>query len=119
MVREKGVTGVSLPANHFAQSNVVTVMEKVQPNVAILLCTMQGQHYLREQLDSILRQTHASWSVWASDDGSSDGTRAILDEYQSRLGKSRLSIGHGPAQGYVANFLSQTCNTNINADYYA
>lgn len=119
MVREEGVTCVCLPANDFAQSNIATTMEKVQPNVAILLCTMQGRHYLREQLESILIQTHASWSIWASDDGSSDGTHAILDEYQSRLGKSRLSIGLGPAQGYVANFLSQTCNTKINADYYA
>lgn len=119
MGREKGVTSVCLPTDHFAQSNAATGIDGLHPHVAILLCTMQGQHYLREQLDSILSQAHASWSIWASDDGSSDGTHAILDEYQAKLGKSRLSISYGPARGYVANFLSQTCNTHIKADYYA
>src|SRR5665647_790661 len=100
MVREEGLASVRLPVNHFAQSTAVTNVEVMHPNVAILLCTMQGQHYLREQLDSILWQSHVSWSIWASDDGSDDGTHAILDKYQSKLGKSRLSIGLGPAKGY-------------------
>jgi cellulose synthase/poly-beta-1,6-N-acetylglucosamine synthase-like glycosyltransferase len=51
------------------------------PNVAILLCTMQGQPHLREQLDSILGQTRPNWSLWVSDDGSTDGTHDILAEY--------------------------------------
>ena len=80
---------------------------------------MQGRNYLREQLDSILNQTHTSWTIWASDDGSNDGTDTILEEYQARLGKSRLTTLSGPAAGFVANFLSLTCNANITADYYA
>lgn len=108
-----------MPVSHFAESNVASNLDGIHTNVAILLCTMQGQHYLCEQLDSILSQSHASWSIWASDDGSDDGTHAILDKYQSKLGKSRLSIGLGPAKGYATNFLSLTCNANITADYYA
>jgi len=87
--------------------------------IAILLCTMQGQRYLREQLDSIINQTHATWSIWVSDDGSDDDTHTILAEYQARLGESRLSIHSGPAEGFVANFLSLTCKAGITADYYA
>ena len=108
-----------MPVSHFAQPNAASNLEGIHPNVAILLCTMQGQHCLCEQLDSILSQSHASWAIWASDDGSDDDTPAILDNYQSRLGKSRLSICPGPAKGYVTNFLSLTCNANITADYYA
>jgi glycosyltransferase involved in cell wall biosynthesis len=108
-----------MPVSHFAQSNAASNLEGTHPDIAILLCTMQGQHYLREQLDSILWQSHVLWSIWASDDGSDDGTHAILGQYQSRLGKSRLSICPGPAKGYVKNFLSLTCNANITADYYA
>ena len=89
------------------------------PSVAILLCTLRGRDYLREQLDSIVNQTHASWSVWVSDDGSDHSTHTILDEYQTKLGKARFTVLRGPAQGFAANFLSLACNTSIGADYYA
>jgi len=89
------------------------------PTIAILLCTMQGQSYLPEQLESILWQTYKFWTIWASDDGSSDGTHSILADYQRRLGEGRLSIHSGPAEGFVANFLSLTCNAKISANYYA
>ena len=47
----------------------------------ILLATYNGEKYLRQQLDSILHQDDDRWHLTASDDGSSDGTCAILDEY--------------------------------------
>ncbi len=89
------------------------------PKVAILLCTMQGQPHLREQLDSIVGQTHPNWSIWASDDGSTDGTHDILAEYTQSLGANKLVVKSGPAQGYVKNFLSLVCNPQITADHYA
>ncbi len=89
------------------------------PSVAILLCTLRGHDYLRAQLDSIVGQTHPSWVVWVSDDGSDHSTHAILAEYHNRLGGSRFTILRGPAQGFAANFLSLACNASIRADYYA
>ena len=88
-------------------------------NVAILLCTMQGRKYLPDQLDSIRGQTHALWSIWASDVGSTVGTRDILGEYQAKLGATRLCFRDGPAKGYAANFLSLVCDARVTADYYA
>jgi glycosyltransferase involved in cell wall biosynthesis len=87
--------------------------------VAILLCTYRGQHYLAEQLDSFAAQSHDNWEVWASDDGSEDGTHSILKAYKNRWDAGRLSIHLGPAEGFAANFLSLTCNASIDADYYA
>ena len=80
---------------------------------------MQGQRYLREQLDSIVCQTHQNWTIWISDDGSSDDTHAILNEYRAKLGESQLYIYEGPADGFAANFLSLACKASITADYYA
>jgi glycosyltransferase involved in cell wall biosynthesis len=88
-------------------------------SVAILLGTKQGQPFLREQLDSILSQTHPHWSIWASDDGSTDGTLTTLAEYQHRLGTDKLSVATGPDQGFVKNFLTLVCNPKIAAKYYA
>ena len=89
------------------------------PKVAVLMCTMQGQHFLAQQLNSIATQTHPRWEIWASDDGSDDHTHAILEYYQSHWGESRISIHAGPAVGSTANFLSLTCRADIEADYFA
>ena len=87
--------------------------------VAILLCTYQGQDFLTEQLQSFEVQSHSSWEVWASDDGSHDGTLAILELYKNNWPEGSLNILAGPARGYVANFLSLTSNEKIQADYFA
>lgn len=89
------------------------------PKVAVLMCTMQGQHFLAQQLNSIATQTHPRWAIWASDDGSDDHTHAILEYYQSHWGEDRISIHDGPAEGSTANFLSLTCRADIAADYFA
>lgn len=89
------------------------------PSVAILLCTKQGAPYLSEQLDSVIQQTFASWSVFASDDHSDDETPAILGDYRDRVGESRFTVLAGPQRGYVTNFLSLVCTPTIQADYYA
>lgn len=55
-------------------------MEKVD----ILLATYNGEKYIREQIDSILNQTHKEFRLLISDDGSTDGTRDILNEYKAK-----------------------------------
>lgn len=119
MLREEWMAENAKPDPEYLGAIVAPRQPAMTPSVAILLCTMQGQHYLHEQLDSILQQTHSAWSIWASDDGSDDGTHAILEDYRARLGDSRFSIHAGPAEGFVANFLSLVCNASITADYYA
>ena len=89
------------------------------PKVAILLCTYQGQRYLQAQLDSFVAQTHTNWELWVSDDGSKDGTHAILDQTLKAWGKDKVSIHNGPKEGFCANFLSLTCKADIKANYYA
>jgi len=87
--------------------------------VAILLCTRNGERFLAEQLDSIARQTHGAWTLWASDDGSTDRTRAILAAYRTQWGADKLRILDGPGAGAAANFLSLACNPAVAADYFA
>ena len=90
-----------------------------QVSVAILLCTFRGEHFLARQLNSFAAQTHDNWKVWASDDGSDDKTLALLAAYKEKWGDSRINISQGPRRGFVANFLSLTCNPTIQADHYA
>lgn len=90
-----------------------------QSNVAILLCTHNGQEFLGQQLESIAHQSHRDWRLWVSDDASTDGTRAILDAFQSTHGPDRVTILQGPGAGSSANFLSLVCDERIQADYFA
>jgi len=47
----------------------------------ILMPTYNGAQYLRAQLDSLLAQSDTRWHLTVSDDGSTDNTPAILQEY--------------------------------------
>ncbi|WP_128330144.1 glycosyltransferase [Apibacter sp. HY039] len=52
--------------------------------VSVAICTYNGENYLREQLDSILSQTVQPDEVVICDDGSTDQTLSIIEEFQSR-----------------------------------
>jgi glycosyltransferase involved in cell wall biosynthesis len=51
------------------------------PIVTVILPVFNGEHFLRAAIESILKQTLHSLELIAIDDGSIDGSRAILDEY--------------------------------------
>lgn len=52
-----------------------------QNTIAICMATYNGETYLPEQLDSILRQTYDNWILFIRDDGSTDGTCSIIQQY--------------------------------------
>ena len=52
--------------------------------IEILMAAYNGAPYIREQIDSIVRQSDTNWLLTISDDGSTDGTDAIIDEYVRR-----------------------------------
>lgn len=88
-------------------------------SVAILLSTFQGEDFLVEQLESIRAQTHEHWVIYASDDGSSDATRSILQRYIDMLGAEQLVLFDGPRQGFAANFLSLIRKSPNDAGFFA
>lgn len=49
--------------------------------IAILLSTYNSSKYLRELLDSIINQTITNWTLFIRDDGSTDSTLQIIQEY--------------------------------------
>ena len=75
------------------------------PHVHILMATWNGAAHLEEQLASFEAQTHRDWSLWVSDDGSSDGTRDLVEAFGAAH-PGRVRLVEGPRQGSAANFLS-------------
>ncbi|MEF2074011.1 glycosyltransferase family 2 protein [Consotaella sp. CSK11QG-6] len=89
------------------------------PRVAILLAVYNGERHLDEQLASLAAQTVQSVDVWASDDGSSDVSRAILESWKRRWTKGRFEILPGPRNGFAENFRSLITNNDVESDYFA
>ncbi|MBD3843608.1 MAG: glycosyltransferase, partial [Campylobacterales bacterium] len=52
--------------------------------IDILLATYNGEKFLAEQIDSILTQTVTEWKLIIRDDGSTDRTSAIIQQYRDR-----------------------------------
>jgi glycosyltransferase involved in cell wall biosynthesis len=92
---------------------------KMQPRVAILLCTYNGQEFLQEQLDSFVTQTHSNWVLYVSDDGSTDATLQIVKDFEKKVGQEKVFILKGPRKGFSANFLSLIHCDKVRADYFA
>jgi len=72
------------------------------PLVSVALATYNGEQHLADQLDSIWSQTWTALEVVVSDDLSSDGTVAILEEHAARH-PLRYSVAPGRL-GLVRNF---------------
>jgi glycosyltransferase involved in cell wall biosynthesis len=86
--------------------------------VAILMGTLNGARFLRGQLGSIAAQSHRDWRLVASDDGSTDATRAILEAFAAAH-PGRVEIRHGPRRGFAANFLGLAGDPAVAGDFFA
>lgn len=51
------------------------------PKVSVIMSVYNGEKYLREAIDSILNQTFTDFEFIIINDGSTDGTREILESY--------------------------------------
>ncbi len=77
------------------------------PRVAVLLSTWNGERFLQAQLDSIVAQAGAAWTLYWRDDGSADGTCALMRAFVAGPGRGRcvdLCDGRGRL-GATASFL--------------
>lgn len=71
--------------------------------VSIVMATYNGSKYLRQQLDSIVNQSHQNFELIVVDDCSIDDTVLIIKEYQAWDGRIRLYTSD-KNKGFVANF---------------
>jgi glycosyltransferase involved in cell wall biosynthesis len=60
------------------------------PYFSIIIPVYNVAPYLRECLDSVLAQTFTDWEAICVDDGSTDGSGAIIDEYAAKDNRFRV-----------------------------
>ena len=86
------------------------------PLVSIVLATYNGEKYLSQQLDSLLQQTYPNIEIVAIDDGSTDDTINILENYAGNY--SNLQVFENKVNlGFIKNF-EKGCNLS-NGDFIA
>ncbi len=69
-----------------------------QPKVTILVPVYNVEKYLHQCVDSIVRQTLKDIEIICIDDGSTDSSSSILDEYASN--DNRIKVIHKKNTGY-------------------
>lgn len=77
-----------------------------KPKIHILLSTYNGEKYLKAQLDSIFEQTYKNFVLFIRDDGSSDHTVEIIQNYrkQNDFIASRIRFVKGKNVGWQRSF---------------
>ena len=71
--------------------------------ISVALCTFNGEKFISQQLDSILSQSVPVDEIVVCDDGSTDSTCQILEQYAAQSQSIRL-IKNEHNLGYIANF---------------
>ena len=83
-----------------------------------MLPVFNGVRFLQDQLDSLLAQTHENWVLSISDDGSTDGSNAVLKAFQTRY-PNKTTLVDGPKQGLTCNLFSLLRDLPADADFVA
>lgn len=88
-------------------------MKKVQ----ILLSTYNGEQFLSTQLDSLLAQSYQNLDILIRDDGSTDGTIGLLQEYAQC--HSNITYFSGENLGPQGSFFELMKAADLSSDYFA
>lgn len=88
-------------------------MKKVQ----VMLSAFNGEQYISEQIQSILNQTHAAVSILIRDDGSTDKTMELLDQWVTTH-PDKIKLIKGTNVGVVSSFFELLRAADAEADYY-
>ncbi len=112
VLKEAAALGISRTDNRKE-----TIMSgTADPLVSVILPVYNAALYVSESLDSLLAQTYQNFEIIAVDDGSTDGSGAILDEYASR--EPRLKVFHleqNQGEGKAVQFAWQQARGELHA----
>ncbi len=85
-------------------------------NIAILLATYNSEKYLCEQLDSLFEQSYQEFDLYIRDDGSSDRTLEIVEQYSAKYPNITLLSDETTGRGAKGSFMWML--QRVDAPYY-
>lgn len=88
-------------------------------HVCILMSTFNGSPYIEEQLASFQDQEHTDWSVFLRDDGSTDASRDLIENFARANPGRDIRLEAGPRLGSAAaSFLTLLARSDWPAGAY-
>ena len=92
-------------------------MEQNNYNIAVLLATYNGGKYIREQLNSLFQQSCDQFHLYVRDDGSSDDTMKIVEEFRQKY-SNRITILEDSQKHRGAAKSFMYLLENVDSEYY-
>lgn len=88
------------------------------PRVAVVVTTYNDPRALGIHLESLKAQTYRAFDVLVADDGSTDGTRALIDAYRPLLAGRGVRLVHfwHPDEGYRKSEINNNVFASLTAD---
>lgn len=97
----------------------------MKKRILVLMSTYNGEKYLKEQIDSVIAQNGVEVYLLIRDDGSSDNTCEIIENYQKNEGSKVIEFIKGGNLGFGNSFSAlvkkayELSRNNQSFDYYA
>jgi glycosyltransferase involved in cell wall biosynthesis len=91
--------------------------EKKVKKVQILLSTYNGEKFVEQQLDSLLKQDYGNFNILIRDDGSRDRTVSIVETYCRQ--NPNIKLIKGANKGVISSFFDLALNASDTADFFA
>lgn len=88
------------------------------PKITILLATRNGAEFIEQQLESYRSQIYPNWELLVSDDGSTDGTIDLIENFSNSVAQT-VMICRGPQLGFWQNFASLVRSKDAAGDLLA
>ena len=92
-------------------------MEHNNYDIAVLLATYNGGKYIREQLESLFQQYCDQFHLYVRDDGSSDDTMKIVEEFRQKY-PDRITILEDSQKHRGAAKSFMYLLENVDSEYY-
>ena len=75
----------------------------MNPTIDVLLATYNGESFIRDFLESLVGQKNVNVNLYVSDDGSTDNTISIIEEFSGTFAAFELLSGPriGPAMNFI------------------
>lgn len=86
--------------------------------IAILMCTYNGEKFIKEQIESLADQNYKNFKLFISDDGSSDNTIQIIEKYAKKYNFIE-KIYYSNFKNFTKNFQFLTSKVPSDYDYYS